>query len=123
MRVGEAKPHGSGATSTISLKHSTVLTTQQPLRFLGKRICRHPNGDITISLERSYYYNMLKQMDLDADNINPVSAPSLVDLQHNKIHHLIQIDITFTAKLLECSSGHHWYIQTSNSQQKITLDI
>ena len=62
---------------SFSLKHSTVLTTQQPLRFLGKRICRHPNGDITISLERSYYYNMLKQMDLDADNINPVSAPSL----------------------------------------------
>ena len=50
---------------------------QQPLRLLGKRICRHPDGDITISLERSYYYNMLKQMDLDADNINPVSAPSL----------------------------------------------
>ena len=62
---------------SFSLKHSTVLTTQQPLRFLGKRICRHSNGDITISLERSYYYNMLKQMDLDADNVNSVSAPSL----------------------------------------------
>ena len=61
---------------SFSLKHSTVLTTQQPLRFLGKRICRHPHGDITISLERSYYYSMLKQMDLD-DNINPVAAPSL----------------------------------------------
>ena len=36
---------------SFSLKHSTVLTTQQPLPFLGKRICRHPNGDITISLE------------------------------------------------------------------------
>ena len=49
-RLDEAKPHGfglhrrlikrniivSGATSTISLKHSTVLTTQQPLRLLGK---------------------------------------------------------------------------------------
>ena len=61
---------------SFSLKHSTVLTTQQPLRFLGKGICRHPNGDITISLERSCYYSMLKHMDLD-DNINPVSAPSL----------------------------------------------
>ena len=101
MRMGEAKPHGfglyrrlahrrnikgdiilSGATSTIVQLETLYspyirLTTQQPLRFLGKCICRHPNGDITISLERSYYYNMLKQMDLDADNINPVSAPSL----------------------------------------------
>ena len=53
----------SGATSTIvqleTLYTVTVLTTtQQPLRFLGKRICRHPNGDITISLERSYYYTV-----------------------------------------------------------------
>ena len=66
---------------SFSLKHSTVLTTQQPLRFLGRRICRHPNGDITngditISLERSCYYNMFKHMDLD-DNINPTSTPSL----------------------------------------------
>ena len=36
---------------SFSLKHSTVLTTQQPRRFLGKHICRHPNGDITVSLE------------------------------------------------------------------------
>ena len=61
---------------SFSLKHSTVLTSQQPLRFLGKRICRHPNGDITVSLERSYYYSMLKNMDLD-DNSNPTSTPSL----------------------------------------------
>ena len=60
----------------LSLKHSTVLTTQQPLRFLGKRICRHPNGDITVSLGRSYYYSMLKHVDLDDDN-NPTSTPSL----------------------------------------------
>ena len=58
------------------MKHSTVLTEQQPLRFLGKRICRHPNGDITVSVERSYYYSMLKHMGLD-DNINPTSTPSL----------------------------------------------
>ena len=64
---------------SLSLKHSTVLTRQQPLRFLGnfqKRICKHPNGDITVSLERSYYYSMLKHMDLN-DNINPTSTPSL----------------------------------------------
>ena len=41
-----------------------------------KRICRHPNGDITISLERSYYYSMLKNMDFK-DNSNPTSTPSL----------------------------------------------
>ena len=58
------------------MKHSTVLTSQQPLRFSGKRICRHPNGDITVSLERSYYCNVLKNMDLD-DNSNPTSTPSL----------------------------------------------
>ena len=61
---------------SFSLKHSTGLTTQQPLRFLGKRICRYPNGDITISLERSYYYSMLKRMDLD-DNSSSSSTPSL----------------------------------------------
>ena len=66
----------SNFDKSFSLKHSTVLTTQQQLRFLGKRICRHPNGDIAISLERSYYYSMLKHMDLD-DNINPASTPSL----------------------------------------------
>ena len=60
----------------VSLKNATVLTSQQPLCFLGKRICRHPNGDVTISLERSYYYSMLKNMDLD-DNSNPTSTPSL----------------------------------------------
>ena len=61
---------------SLSLKHCTVLATQQPLRFLGKRICKHPNGDIMVSLERSYNYSMLKNMDLD-DNINPTSTPSL----------------------------------------------
>ena len=70
----------------------------------------------------SYYYNMLKQMDLD-DNINPHQHHLCGDLQHNKIHHWIQIDITSTAKLLECSSGHHWYVQTSSSQQKTTPSI
>ena len=90
VRLGEAKPHGFGIhrrlahrrnikrnmalflkqlRKSFSLKHSTVFTTQQPLRFLGKRICRHPKGDITVSLERSYYYSMLKHMDLN-DNIN-----------------------------------------------------
>ena len=61
---------------SCSLKHSTALTSQQPLRFLGKRICRHPNGDITVSLERSYYYSMLKNMNLD-NSSNPTSMPSL----------------------------------------------
>ena len=61
---------------SFSLKHSTVLTSQQPLCSLGKCICRHPNGDITISLERSYYYSMLKHMNLD-DSSNSTSTPSL----------------------------------------------
>ena len=39
------------------------------------------------------------------------------------MHNLIQTDITSTAKSLACSSGHHWYVQTYNSQQRITLDI
>ena len=60
----------------LSLKHSKVLTTQQPLRFLGKRICGHPDGDITVSLERFCYYSMLKHMDLDS-NSNPTSTVSL----------------------------------------------
>ena len=45
------------------------------------------------------------------------------DLQYNKIHNWIQIDITSTAKPLECASGHLRYVQTSSLQQKITLDI
>ena len=58
---------------SLSLKHPTVLTSQQPLRVLGKRVCRHPNGDITVSLERSYYYSKLKrprrQQQYDIDTI------------------------------------------------------
>ena len=61
---------------SLSLKHSTTLISQQPLRFLGKHISRNPNGDITVSLERSCYYSLLKSMDLD-DNSNPTSTPSL----------------------------------------------
>ena len=45
------------------------------------------------------------------------------DLQHNKMHKWIQIDITSTAKSLACSSRHRWYVQTSSSQQKSTPDI
>ena len=41
----------------FSLKHTTILSTEQPLRFLGKRIFRHPNGDVTTSLERAYVYS------------------------------------------------------------------
>ena len=101
----------------FSLKHSTVLTTQQPLRFLGKRLCRHLNGDITVSLERSYYYSMLKHMDLD-DNVNPTSTPSLrrppgqqdaqLDMDRRHIYRkvvgmliwasLVLLDLQFTAK-------------------------
>ena len=61
---------------SFSLKHSTVLRSQQPLTLFGKRICRHPNGDITVSLESSYYYSMLKHMDL-YDDSNPTSTSSL----------------------------------------------
>ena len=61
---------------SVSLKHSTHNTTQQLLPLLGKCICRHPNGDITISLERSCYYGVLKHTNLD-NSSNPTSTPSL----------------------------------------------
>ena len=145
-RLGEAKPHGFGLRrrlahrktsretslfleqlrQSFSLKHSTVLTTQQPLRFLGKRICRHPNGDITISLESSIW----KGLTTTCSSRWTSTTTSILfqhhlcgDLQHIKTHHLVQIDITSTAKLLGCSSGHHWYVQTSNSQPRITHNI
>ena len=45
------------------------------------------------------------------------------DLQHNKIHSWILIDITSSAKLLVCSSGHPRYVQTFSLQRRTTLDI
>ena len=75
---------------------------QQPLRFLEKtRICRHPNGDITVSLERSYYYSMLKHMDLD-DNSNPTSTPSL---RRPPVQQDVQLDPDRTSHLSQ-SCGH-----------------
>ena len=85
---------------SFSLKHSTVLTTQQPLRFLGKRICRHPNGDITINLERSYYYSKAHG---PRDNINPTSTPSL---RRPPVQQDTPLDHLTSTALLECSSGH-----------------
>ena len=42
------------------------------------------------------------------------------DLQYYKIHNWIQINITSSAKLLECSSGHLKYVQTFSLQQEST---
>ena len=62
---------------SCSLKHATVLTSQQPLRFFKKM---HPADIPTktsqFSLERSYYNSMLKHTNLDDSSI-PTSTPSL----------------------------------------------
>ena len=62
----------SGATSTIF----QLETLNSPYHTTTTSLLGHPNGDMTLNLERSYYYSMLKHMDLD-ENINPTSTPSL----------------------------------------------
>ena len=61
------------------------------------------------------------------DNSNPTSTPSLrrppSTTRFTTGSRQRHLDITSTAKLLECSSGHHRYVQTSSLQQRITLDI
>ena len=58
-------------TSTTKMDRKSTTSS-----FLGKRICRHSNRDISISLERSYYYSTLKSMNLD-DSSKTTSTPSL----------------------------------------------
>ena len=72
VRLGEGEHHSVCIRRRLAHRRNI----KRSLRFLGKSICRHPNGDITVSLERSYYYSVLKNMGLD-DNSNPTSTPSL----------------------------------------------
>ena len=46
--------------ATFTLKHVTTLSKEQDVRFLGKRLQLRDDNSISISLEPSYWDNMLR---------------------------------------------------------------
>ena len=63
--------------ATFTLKHVTTLSKEQDIRFLGKRLQLHDDNSISISLESSYWDNMLRPYHLDGDKVKTVTTPCL----------------------------------------------
>ena len=63
--------------ATFTLKHVTTLSKEQDIRFLGKRLQLHDDNSISISLEPSYWDNMLRRYNLHGDNVKTVTTTCL----------------------------------------------
>ena len=63
--------------ATFTLKHVTTLSKEQDIRFLGKRLQLHDDNSISISLEPSYWENMLRPYNLHGDNVKTVTTTCL----------------------------------------------
>ena len=60
--------------ATFTLKHVTTLSKEQDIRFLGKRLQLHDDNSISISLEPSYWDNMLRPYNLHGENVKTVTT-------------------------------------------------
>ena len=63
--------------ATFTLKHVTTLSRTTDVRFLGKRLQLREDNSISISLEPSYYENMLRPYHLDGKNAKTVTTTCL----------------------------------------------
>ena len=63
--------------ATFMLKHVTTLSKEQDVRFLGKRLQLHDDNSISISLEPSYWDNMLRPYHLDGEKVKTVTTTCL----------------------------------------------
>ena len=63
--------------ATFTLKHVTTLSKEQDVRFLGRRLQLHDDNSISISLESSYWDNMLRPYHLDGDKVKTVTTTCL----------------------------------------------
>ena len=63
--------------ATFTLKHVTTLSRTTDIRFLGKRLQLHEDNSISISLEPSYYENLLHPYNLDGKNVKTVTTTRL----------------------------------------------
>ena len=80
LLVGEAtkiQQFISTLKATFTLKHVTTLSKEQDIRFLGKRLQLHDDNSISISLEPSYWENMLRPYNLHGDNVKTVTTTCL----------------------------------------------
>ena len=60
--------------ATFTLKHVTTLSKDKDVCFLGKRLQLHDDNSIGISLESSYWDNMLRPYHLNGDYVKTVTT-------------------------------------------------
>ena len=63
--------------ATFTLKHVDTLSRTTDVRFLGKGLQLHEDNSISISLEPSYYENMLCPHHLDGKNVKTITTTRL----------------------------------------------
>ena len=81
------------------------------------------SSDTSLSLWRDANYEAYSSTSASTAIAVPHQPLPSNDVQHSKIHLLIQMDIIFTARLSACSSGQPRYVWTSSLEQRITHDI
>ena len=62
-------------SNIFDLKHVSVLSTTQPLIFLGKKLVKNNDNSISISLSKEYYNKLLQPFGLDSEYSNSLSTP------------------------------------------------
>ena len=61
-------------SSIFDLKHVSIFSTTQPLIFLGKKLVKHNDNSISISLSKEYYNKLLQPFGLNSEHINSLST-------------------------------------------------
>ena len=77
LLVGRIQQFIATLKATFTLKHVTTLSKEQDIRFLGKRLQLHDDNSISISLEPSYWDNMLRPYNLHGENVKIVTTTCL----------------------------------------------
>ena len=61
-------------SNIFDLKHVSVLSTTQPLIFLGKKFVKNNDNSISISLSKEYYNKLLQPFGLNSEHSNSLST-------------------------------------------------
>ena len=61
-------------SNIFDLKHVSVLSTTQPLIFLGKKLVKNNDNSISISLSKEYYNKVLQPFGLNSEHSNSLST-------------------------------------------------
>ena len=74
QRAGGIQQFIKQLSNIFDLKHVSILSTTQPLIFLGKKLVKNNDNSISISLSKEYYNKLLQPSGLNSEHSNRLTT-------------------------------------------------